>query len=83
MRDFLLRTIAEETSLVMGGLKENCVLDAVLVVPNRHKIVRRIIPVVNNYQSGSASMRVVRVVFSSRIISIVPSGRMTEFSRGI
>lgn len=54
----------DEGTLIMTGLKRERVLDAVRVVSSQHDRLRRVIPVVRDYQSGSVSKQVVRVVLS-------------------
>lgn len=51
-------------TLVMCGLKQDQVLDAIRVVTRQHDRTRRVIPVVPDYQSGPVSKQVVRVVLS-------------------
>jgi UDP-N-acetylglucosamine 2-epimerase (non-hydrolysing) len=51
-------------TLVMCGLKKENVLDAVQVVTGQHDRVRRVIPLVADYQPGEVSKQIVRVVLS-------------------
>jgi len=51
-------------TLVMCGLKQEPVLDAIRVVTRQHDRARRVIPVVPDYQAGPVSTQVVRVVLS-------------------
>ncbi|MFL7963468.1 non-hydrolyzing UDP-N-acetylglucosamine 2-epimerase [Pseudomonas kielensis] len=54
----------DEGTLIMSGLKEQGVLDAVRVVTSQHDRNQRVIPVVRDYQAGPVSKQVVRVVLS-------------------
>lgn len=54
----------DEGTLIMSGLKEEGVLDAVRVVTSQHDRNQRVIPVVRDYQAGPVSKQVVRVVLS-------------------
>lgn len=54
----------DEGVLIMSGLKRKAVLDAVKVVVSQHDRMRRVIPVVPDYQAGPVSKQVVRVVLS-------------------
>ena len=51
-------------TLVMCGLKQEQVLDAIRVVTRQHDRSRRVIPVVPDYEAGPVSKQVVRVVLS-------------------
>lgn len=51
-------------TLVMCGLKKENVLDAVQVVTGQHDRVRRVSPLVADYQAGEVSKQIVRVVLS-------------------
>ena len=51
-------------TLIMCGLKQQQVLDAIRVVTRQHDRMRRVIPVVPDYDAGPVSMQVVRVVLS-------------------
>ena len=54
----------DEGVLIMSGLKRQPVLDAVKVVVSQHDRVRRVIPVVPDYQAGPVSKQVLRIVLS-------------------
>ena len=54
----------DEGTLIMSGLKVERVLEAVKVVTGQHDRARKIIPTVADYQGGSVSIQVVRVVLS-------------------
>lgn len=54
----------DEGTLIMSGLKKNRVLDAVRVVTSQHDANGRAMAVVDDYQGGSVSKQVVRVVLS-------------------
>ncbi len=51
-------------TLVMCGLKQEQVLDAIRVVTRQHDRARRVFPVVPDYEAGPVSKQVVRVVLS-------------------
>jgi UDP-N-acetyl-L-fucosamine synthase len=51
-------------TLIMSGLKKERVLDAVRVVMSQHDSTSRLIPLVPDYQKGSVSTQVVRIVLS-------------------
>ncbi|WP_024296939.1 non-hydrolyzing UDP-N-acetylglucosamine 2-epimerase [Methylomicrobium lacus] len=51
-------------TLVMCGLKQDNVLDAVRVVTGQHDRTRRVIPEIPDYQAGEVSKQIVRVVLS-------------------
>jgi len=51
-------------TLVMCGLKQEQVLDAIRVVTGQHDRTRRVFPIVPDYESGPVSKQVVRVVLS-------------------
>jgi len=51
-------------TLVMCGLKQDQVLDAIRVVTRQHDRARRVFPVVPDYEAGPVSKQVVRVVLS-------------------
>ena len=51
-------------TLVMCGIKQDQVLDAIRVVTRQHDRTRRVFPVVPDYESGPVSKQVVRVVLS-------------------
>jgi UDP-N-acetylglucosamine 2-epimerase (non-hydrolysing) len=51
-------------TLVMCGLKQEQVLDAIRVVTRQHDRTRRVFPVVPDYESGPVSKQIVRVVLS-------------------
>jgi UDP-N-acetylglucosamine 2-epimerase (non-hydrolysing) len=54
----------DEGTLIMCGLKKDCVLEAVKVVTSQHDRERRAIPLVQDYQARPVSKQVVRVVLS-------------------
>ena len=54
----------DEGTLIMSGLRKERVLDAVKVVTSQHDSVNRPIPVISDYQTGSVSKQVVRIVLS-------------------
>jgi UDP-N-acetylglucosamine 2-epimerase (non-hydrolysing) len=51
-------------TLVMCGLKQEQVLDAIRVVTRQHDRTRRVFPLVPDYEAGPVSKQVVRVVLS-------------------
>ena len=51
-------------TLIMCGLKQEQVLDAIRVVTRQHDRMRRVFPVVPDYDAGPVSVQVVRVVLS-------------------
>jgi len=51
-------------TLVMCGLKQDNVLDAVRVVTGQHDRTRRVIPPIRDYQAPEVSKQIVRVVLS-------------------
>jgi UDP-N-acetylglucosamine 2-epimerase (non-hydrolysing) len=51
-------------TLIMCGLRQDHVLDAIRVVTSQHDRSRRVIPVVPDYAGGPVSKQVVRVVLS-------------------
>jgi len=54
----------DEGTLIMSGLKAERVLESVKVITSQHQRDSRIMKVVNDYQGGSVSKQVVRVVLS-------------------
>ncbi|MCS4281753.1 UDP-N-acetylglucosamine 2-epimerase (non-hydrolyzing) [Pseudomonas sp. BIGb0278] len=54
----------DEGTLVMSGLKPERVLEAVKVVTSQHDVDRPIVSVVGDYQGGTVSVKVVRIVLS-------------------
>jgi UDP-N-acetylglucosamine 2-epimerase (non-hydrolysing) len=54
----------DEGTLIMCGLKKERVLDAVRVVTSQHDRQRRVIPLVQDYQTKPVSKQIVRVVLS-------------------
>lgn len=54
----------DEGTLVMTGLMQNPVLDAVRVITSQHDYSMRLIPVVDDYRGGPVSKQIVRVVLS-------------------
>jgi UDP-N-acetylglucosamine 2-epimerase (non-hydrolysing) len=54
----------DEGTLIMAGLKKERVLEAVKVVTSQHDPSQRLIPVVKDYQAGSVSRQIVRIVLS-------------------
>ena len=54
----------DEGTLIMSGLKAERVLESVKVITSQHQRDRRVMNVVNDYQGGSVSKQVVRVVLS-------------------
>nr|WP_315412429.1 UDP-N-acetylglucosamine 2-epimerase (non-hydrolyzing) [uncultured Pseudomonas sp.] len=54
----------DEGTLIMSGLKQSSVMDAVRVVTSQHSRDERKVPVVPDYQGGPVSLQVVRVVLS-------------------
>lgn len=54
----------DEGTLIMSGLKKDSVLDAVRVITSQHVSDHRTIPVVPDYEGGTVSVQVVRVVLS-------------------
>jgi len=54
----------DEGTLVMSGLKPERVLEAVKVVTSQHDADRPIVSVVGDYQGGTVSVKVVRIVLS-------------------
>lgn len=51
-------------TLIMCGLKQERVLEAVKVVVNHHDRARRVFPLVRDYEAGPVSKQVVRIVLS-------------------
>jgi UDP-N-acetylglucosamine 2-epimerase (non-hydrolysing) len=51
-------------TLVMSGISEKSVVDAVRVVTEQHDRSKRVVPVVPDYEAGPVSKQVVRVVLS-------------------
>ncbi len=51
-------------TLIMCGLKRDTVLEAVKVVKSQHDRNKRVFPIAPDYQSGSVSKQVVRIVLS-------------------
>lgn len=51
-------------TLIMSGLQQTHVLDAIRVVTEQYDVARRVFPVVPDYHAGAVSMQVVRVVLS-------------------
>lgn len=54
----------DEGTLIMSGLKAERVLESVKVITSQHQRDSRVMKVVNDYQGGSVSKQVVRVVLS-------------------
>jgi len=54
----------DEGTLIMSGLKAERVLESVKVITSQHKRDSRVMKVVEDYQGGSVSKKVVRVVLS-------------------
>jgi|TARA_B110000908_G_C10241997_1_gene446620 UDP-N-acetylglucosamine 2-epimerase (non-hydrolysing) len=54
----------DEGTLIMSGLKAERVLESVKVITSQHKRDSRVMKVVEDYQGGSVSKQVVRVVLS-------------------
>mgnify|MGYP003635796518 FL=1 len=54
----------DEGTLIMSGLKAERVLESVKVIISQHQRDTRVMKVVNDYQGGSVSKQVVRVVLS-------------------
>lgn len=54
----------DEGTLVMSGLKQERVMEAVKVVTSQHDASNRVFPVVKDYQAGPVSKQVVRIVLS-------------------
>ena len=54
----------DEGTVVISGLKKERVLDAVRMVTTHHVRDKRVIPVIQDYQPGSVSKQIVRVVLS-------------------
>jgi UDP-N-acetylglucosamine 2-epimerase (non-hydrolysing) len=54
----------DEGTLIMSGLKAERVLESVKVITSQHQRDTRVMKVVNDYQGGSVSKQVVRVVLS-------------------
>jgi UDP-N-acetylglucosamine 2-epimerase (non-hydrolysing) len=51
-------------TVVMSGLKQEHVLDAIRVVTSQHDRTRRVFPVVPDYMAGPVSKKIVRIVLS-------------------
>lgn len=54
----------DKGTVLMAGLRDDRVLDAVRVVLAQHDRSRRLIPAVDDYENGHASTQVVRIVLS-------------------
>lgn len=54
----------DEGTLIMSGLTKNSVLDAVNVVTSQHDSTNRVMRVVQDYEAGSVSKQLLRVVLS-------------------
>ena len=54
----------DQGTLIMSGLKRDSVLAAVKVITSQHQAGERVIPLVPDYEGGSVSMQIVRVVLS-------------------
>jgi UDP-N-acetylglucosamine 2-epimerase (non-hydrolysing) len=54
----------DEGTLIMSGIKKESVLQAVKVVTSQHSYKERVFSMVNDYEGGSVSKKVVRIVFS-------------------
>lgn len=54
----------DEGTLIMSGLKMESVLAAVKVITSQHRVGKRAIPLVSDYEGGPVSLQVVRVVLS-------------------
>lgn len=54
----------DEGTLIMSGLKQDRVLEAVKVVTSQHHRSQRIVPIVRDYEGGRVSVQVVRIVLS-------------------
>jgi len=54
----------DQGTLIMSGLKKDSVLAAVKVITSQHHADERVIPLVPDYEGGSVSLQVVRVVLS-------------------
>lgn len=54
----------DKGTLIMCGLKKKGVIEAVKIVTSQHSTVARVIPVVPDYQGGSVSKQIVRIVAS-------------------
>ncbi len=51
-------------TVVMSGLTQESVMDAIRLVTHQHDRSRRVFPIVPDYQTGPVSMQVVRIVLS-------------------
>ena len=54
----------DEGTLVMSGLRQDRVLEAVEVVTAQHKRDERAVPLVGDYEGGPVSTQVLRIVLS-------------------
>ena len=54
----------DEGTLIMSGLKKERVLEAIKVVVSQHDREQRVISIIKDYQAGSVSKQIVRVVLS-------------------
>jgi len=54
----------DEGTVIMSGLKKERVLEAVKVVTAQHDRARRLLPILDDYQSDTVSKQIVRVVLS-------------------
>jgi len=54
----------DQGTVIMSGLKEDRVLEAVKVITSQHSAEQRVIPVIPDYKGGAVSKQIVRLVVS-------------------